>query len=43
VDPAPITGRISFDAALLSIKNKQRDKHLRSADFFDAETTRTPS
>jgi polyisoprenoid-binding protein YceI len=32
-----VTGRISFEAASLNTKNKQRDKHLRSADFFDAE------
>lgn len=33
-----VTGRISFDAASLNTKNKQRDKHLRSADFFDVES-----
>ena len=32
-----VTGRISFDASSLSTKNKQRDKHLRSADFFHAD------
>ena len=32
-----VTGRISFDAASLDTKNKQRDKHLRSADFFDVD------
>ncbi len=32
-----ISGRIVFDATTLNTKNKQRDKHLRSADFFDAE------
>jgi len=32
-----VTGRISFDARSLTTKNKQRDKHLRSADFFDAD------
>ena len=32
-----VTGRISFEAASLNTKNKQRDKHLRSADFFDVE------
>jgi polyisoprenoid-binding protein YceI len=31
-----VTGRISFDARSLDTKNKQRDNHLRSADFFDA-------
>jgi polyisoprenoid-binding protein YceI len=30
-----VTARISFDARSLNTKNKQRDKHLRSADFFD--------
>jgi polyisoprenoid-binding protein YceI len=29
-----MTGRISFDARLLDTGHKQRDKHLRSADFF---------
>jgi polyisoprenoid-binding protein YceI len=28
---------MSFDATSLTTKNKQRDKHLRSADFFDVE------
>jgi polyisoprenoid-binding protein YceI len=32
-----VTGRISFDARSLDTKNKQRDKHLRSADFFDVD------
>ena len=32
-----VTGRISMDAASLSTKNKRRDEHLRSADFFDVE------
>jgi polyisoprenoid-binding protein YceI len=32
-----VTGRISFDARSLSSKNKQRDKHLRSADFFHVD------
>ena len=32
-----MTGRISFDARSLNTKNKQRDKHLRSADFFDVD------
>ena len=32
-----VTGRITVDAASLNTKNKQRDKHLRSADFFHAE------
>jgi polyisoprenoid-binding protein YceI len=29
-----VTGRISFDARSLDTGHKQRDKHLRSADFF---------
>ncbi len=33
-----VTGRISFDARSLNTKNKQRDKHLRSADFFHVDT-----
>jgi polyisoprenoid-binding protein YceI len=32
-----VTGRLIFDAASLTTRNKQRDKHLRSADFFHAE------
>jgi polyisoprenoid-binding protein YceI len=32
-----VRGRISFDARSLDTKNKQRDKHLRSADFFDVD------
>ena len=32
-----ITGQLTFDADSLSTKNKQRDKHLRSADFFHVE------
>ena len=32
-----VTGRIVIDAASLNTKNKQRDKHLRSADFFHVE------
>lgn len=32
-----LTGRISFDAGSVNTKNKQRDKHLRSADFFHAD------
>jgi polyisoprenoid-binding protein YceI len=31
-----VTGRLDIDAASLATGNKQRDKHLRSADFFDA-------
>jgi polyisoprenoid-binding protein YceI len=29
-----VTGTITIDAASLNTRNKQRDKHLRSADFF---------
>jgi polyisoprenoid-binding protein YceI len=32
------TGTVTIDAASLNTKNKQRDKHLRSADFFAADT-----
>jgi polyisoprenoid-binding protein YceI len=32
-----VTGRMSMDAASLGTKNKKRDEHLRTADFFDAE------
>ena len=32
-----VTGQISFDADSLNTKNKQRDKHLRSADFFHVD------
>lgn len=32
-----MTGRITFDARSVSTKNKQRDTHLRSADFFDVD------
>ncbi len=32
-----VTGRLVIDAASLNTKNKQRDKHMRTADFFDAD------
>jgi polyisoprenoid-binding protein YceI len=32
-----ITGQLTFDATSLNTRNKQRDKHLKSADFFHAE------
>ena len=31
-----VTGQLVMDAASLNTKNKQRDRHLRSDDFFDA-------
>jgi polyisoprenoid-binding protein YceI len=32
-----ISGQIIMDASALNTKNSQRDKHLRSADFFDVQ------
>ena len=32
-----VTGQLVIAAGSLNTRNKQRDKHLRSADFFDAE------
>jgi len=32
-----MTARISLDASSVNTKNKQRDDHLRSADFFHAD------
>lgn len=32
-----VSGAIHVDAASLTTKNNRRDKHLRSADFFDTE------
>jgi len=32
-----VTGQISFDARSLDTGHKQRDKHLRSADFFHSD------
>src|SRR5258708_37451917 len=32
-----VDGQTVLDAASLSTQNKQRDKHLRSADFFDSD------
>jgi polyisoprenoid-binding protein YceI len=32
-----VAGELVIDAANLDTKNKQRDKHLRSADFFDTD------
>lgn len=31
------SGELTIDATALNTKNKQRDTHLRSADFFDTE------
>jgi polyisoprenoid-binding protein YceI len=33
-----VTGSLAVDAASVDTKHKKRDKHLRSADFFDVET-----
>ena len=32
-----VSGVVRLDAASLTTKNNKRDKHLRSADFFDTE------
>lgn len=32
-----VTGQLVIDAASLTTNNKQRDQHLRSADFFDIQ------
>ena len=32
-----VAGQLVIDAGSLNTKNKQRDRHLRSADFFDAQ------
>lgn len=32
-----VSGTITIDASSVNSKQKRRDKHLRSADFFDAE------
>jgi polyisoprenoid-binding protein YceI len=38
VSPAgAVTGRISFDVRSLDTRHQQRDKHLRSADFFHTD------
>ncbi len=36
-----LTGAIRLDAASLDTKQKKRDQHLRSADFFDVESHAT--
>ena len=37
VRPSAVAGRLTIEAASLDTRNKRRDKHLRSADFFDVE------
>jgi polyisoprenoid-binding protein YceI len=37
-DPARSSARLSLKVASIDSRNEQRDGHLRSADFFDAET-----
>src|ERR1700682_267805 len=38
VDPdGGVSGHLTIDAKSLNTKNRKRDKHLRSADFFDVE------
>ena len=32
-----LSGTLTFDATSLTTKKKQRDKHLRTSDFFDTE------
>ena len=32
-----VTGQLTMQASSINTKNSRRDKHLRSADFFDAE------
>jgi polyisoprenoid-binding protein YceI len=39
VSPAgDVSGRLTVSAASIDTKNKKRDTHLRSADFFDSDT-----
>lgn len=41
VDAAGANGELRIQAASLDTKNKKRDEHLRSADFFDAVNSPT--
>jgi polyisoprenoid-binding protein YceI len=43
VTPDDATGTLRIDAASLNTKNRKRDTHLRSADFFDVEQHPTVS
>ena len=43
VTPEGARGTLRIDAASLNTKNRMRDKHLRSADFFDVEQHPTVS
>lgn len=39
VDPdGTVTGQLTLDSASLDTKNKKRDEHLRSGDFFNVDT-----
>lgn len=37
-DPAKSSGTVSIDVASVDTSNEQRDEHLRTNDFFDAQT-----
>lgn len=41
--PDAVTGRLTVDAASLDTRNRLRDDHLRSEDFFDADRHPTAS
>jgi polyisoprenoid-binding protein YceI len=36
-DTGAVSGRLDITAASLNTRNRTRDEHLRSADFFDVE------